>query len=73
MRRDNPIKIGQMRGRRRTWPVSWDHGSSYAHDRGRPNYHHQIEWPALFARNILIKINVFSSSSNSGLNREAIQ
>ena len=26
-------------------PASWDRGSSYAHDRGRPTDLHQIEWP----------------------------
>ena len=61
-RRDAPIKIGQTRGNGEHGPASWDRGSSYAHDHGRPTDLHQIERSALFAQNFLIKTYVFSSS-----------
>ena len=60
--RDAPIKIGRMRGKIERGPASWDRGSSYAHDLGHPTDVHQIEGSTLFARNFLIKTEVFSSS-----------
>ena len=62
MRQDAPIKIGQAKRKEERGPASWDRGSSYVYDRGRPTDLHQIERLALFAGNFLIKTDVFSSS-----------
>ena len=59
-RRSDQNRTGDKEGEH--GPASWDHGSSYAHDHGRPTDLHQIEWSTFFAWNFLIKTDVFSSS-----------
>ena len=63
MHRDAPIKIGRAKGKGEHGHALWDHGSSYAHDRGRPTDLHQIKQSTFFARNFLIKTDVLSSSN----------
>ena len=53
------FKLDGQNERRKGGPVSWDHGLSYAHNRGHPADLHQIRRLILFAGNFLIKIDVF--------------